>query len=206
MAVIETSVCGPGASHVLRAMFEARKRVFVDLLKWDVPVLDGRFELDQFDDPRATYVIVADPTAGHLASARLLETVRPHILGSLFAELCHGPVPAGPDIAEITRFWLDPGAGASGRRTARNRLVSALAAHALDQGIRTYTGVAELGWLQQILAFGWDCRPLGPPRNIGGRWLGALAIAIAGDTPERLARNGIWVDEPLAPVALSNAA
>ena len=79
-------------------------------------------------------------------------------------------------------------------------------AHALQRGIRAYTGVAELGWLQQILAFGWDCRPLGAPRNIGGRVLGALAIAIGPDTPALLDRSGIWADEDVAATALSQAA
>jgi len=71
-------------------------------------------------------------------------------------------------------------------------LVSALAWHALEQGIRTYTGVAEISWLQQILAFGWDCRPLGAPLRHASGVLGALAIEIGPDTPERLAANGIW--------------
>ena len=47
-------------NDVLRAMFAARKEVFVDLLKWDLPVLDGRFEIDQFDTPAAHYLILAD--------------------------------------------------------------------------------------------------------------------------------------------------
>ena len=64
---------------VLRSMFEARKRVFVDLLKWDVPVLDGRFEVDQFDTPEAVYLVLADESANHQASARLLRTDRSHI-------------------------------------------------------------------------------------------------------------------------------
>src|SRR3546814_5947244 len=34
----------------MRAMFAARKEVFIDLLKWDLPVLAGAYELDQFDD------------------------------------------------------------------------------------------------------------------------------------------------------------
>ena len=38
----------------LRSMFEARKRVFIDLLKWDIPALADRYELDQFDDEDAT--------------------------------------------------------------------------------------------------------------------------------------------------------
>jgi len=38
-----------GEDALLRAMFSERKRVFVDLLGWDIPVLDGRFEIDQFE-------------------------------------------------------------------------------------------------------------------------------------------------------------
>jgi N-acyl-L-homoserine lactone synthetase len=137
----------PQAAATLQAMFAARKRVFVDLLGWDVPVLEGRYEIDQFDDRAADYLIVADPLGRHLASARLLATTRPHILDSLFPELCSGDAPRGPAVREITRFCLDPRVGARARREARNVLVSALVAHALASGIETYTGVAELGWL-----------------------------------------------------------
>lgn len=206
MAIIDSGIREPDQSQVLKSMFEARKRVFVDLLKWDLPVLDGRFEVDQFDDPNATYVIVADSSGQHLGSARLLETTRPHILGNLFPELCSAPVPTGPEVLEITRFCLDRALGASERLQVRNRLVSALVAHALQCGIRTYTGVAEMGWLQQILAFGWDCRPLGLPRSLGGRMAGALAISINPDTPVLLKRNGIWIEEDVAETALPKAA
>ncbi|HVH48371.1 MAG TPA: acyl-homoserine-lactone synthase, partial [Sphingomicrobium sp.] len=51
----------------MRTMFEARKRVFIDLLKWDIPALADRFELDQFDNVDATYLIVTDPDGEHLA-------------------------------------------------------------------------------------------------------------------------------------------
>lgn len=192
--------------RLLRQMFEARKQVFVDLLKWDVPVLDGRFELDGFDDEHATYIIVTDCEGNHLGSARLLPTIRPHILGDLFPELCAGPVPAGADIFEITRFCLGRTQGAGGRRETRNRLVSALVSHALEHGIRNYTGVAEIGWLQQILAFGWDCRPLGTPHRLGGRLTGALAISVTAETPELLDRNGIWPADALEPVRFAVAA
>src|SRR3546814_5070352 len=59
---------------VLAAMFEARKRVFVDLLGWDVPVLAGRFEVDQFDDVHARYLVLTDRQGSHLGSARLLRS------------------------------------------------------------------------------------------------------------------------------------
>lgn len=181
----------PAKEPLLQAMFEARKQVFVDLLRWDVPVLDGRYEIDQFDDEHAVYLIVTDRAGNHLGSARLLPTSRPHILDSLFPGLCAGEPPRSPDCFEITRFCLGRNQSARKRLETRNRLVSAIAHYALENGIGTYTGVAELAWLQQILAFGWQCRPLGLPQVIGGRTLGALRIDIDADTPALLAANGI---------------
>lgn len=181
---------------LLKAMFEARKQVFVDLLKWDVPVVDGRYEIDQFDNEHAVYLIVADPSGQHLGSARLLPTTRPHILDSLFPGLCAGEPPRAADCFEITRFCLGRNQNAKERLETRNRLVSALAQYALEHGISTYTGVAELAWLQQILAFGWRCRPLGLPRLVGGRTLGALRIDIDPETPALLAANGIVSPAP----------
>jgi N-acyl-L-homoserine lactone synthetase len=192
MIVIGSQGREPGNESLLQAMFEARKQIFVDLLKWDVPVLDGRFEIDQFDDEHAIYLIAADADGQHLGSARLLPTTRPHILDSLFPRLCSGDPPRSDDCFEITRFCLGRNQNARQRLETRNRLVSALAQYGLETGISTYTGVAELGWLQQILAFGWRCRPLGLPRPIDGRTLGALRIDIDADTPALLAANGIF--------------
>lgn len=186
-----TDPAGRAEDAVLRGMFEARKRVFVDLLGWDVPVLAGRYELDQFDDPHARYLVLASPDHAHQASARLLPTMRPHILDTLFAELCDGVPPRGEGIFEITRFCLDPRPSAPERRQHRDALVLALAHYALEHGITSYTGVAELGWLRQILGFGWRCRPLGPARRIGATTLGALQIEITNDTPVLLAAFGI---------------
>jgi len=201
-----TSIVRPSEDRVLRAMFAARKRVFVDLLGWDVPVLAERYEVDQFDDEHAEYLVIETADGRHAASVRLLDTARPHILGSLFPNLCDGPVPEGHKVREITRFCLDPQFRAPERREARNGLVSALVEHALASGIETYTGVAEIGWLQQILAFGWRCRPLGLPRSIGGRTLGALSIAITAETPALLEASGIYRPTRTAPARALQAA
>lgn len=178
-------------TQVLLSMFEARKSVFVDLLKWDVPVLDDRYEVDRFDDRLCRYVIVADEDGRHLASARLLPTTRPHILGDIYAPLCEGPIPRGCEIFEITRFCLDRRLGATRRREARDSLVCALVDHALATRIETFTAVAETGWFRKIERFGWDCRALGSPRRIDGHELRAIRIAIHSDTPARLATSGI---------------
>jgi acyl-homoserine lactone synthase len=192
MVQITERVPQPLADETLRGMFEARKRVFVDLLKWDVPVLEGRFELDQFDDEHAVYLVVRGSSGEHLASARLLETERPHILDTLFPDLCAVAVPRGPAVREITRFCLDRRLSAARRLAVRNMLVSALVDHALAQGITVYTGVAEFGWLQQILAFGWRCRPLGLPTVRDRRTLGALRIEISAETPALMTRTGVY--------------
>ena len=177
--------------QLLRAMFEARKRVFIDLLKWDLPVLADRFEIDHFDDPHATYLIVGDQDGGHLASARLLPTTRPALLDGLFPGLVNGIPPSGPDIFEITRFCLSPGIGARQRRIARDILLVGLAKHALANDIHTYTGVAELGWFRQIQTFGWDCHALCEPVLHQGQALVALRIDIDCSTVAKLAAAGI---------------
>ena len=192
MLIIEPGRSGMPADSTLRAMFEDRKSIFVDLLKWDVPVVEDRFEVDQFDDDFATYIIIADETGDHLGSARLLPTNRPHILGDLFACLCASSPPTGSQIFEITRFCLSRRQNTARRLQTRNQLVSALVWHALEAGIQTYTGVAEVSWLQQILAFGWNCWPLGAPARFDGGMIGALAITIDRQTPDLLAENGIW--------------
>ena len=206
MVTLADSVPDPVRFPPLRGMFEARKRVFVDLLKWDVPVLEGRYEVDQFDDDHAAYLIVADADGGHAGSTRLLKTTHPHILDTLFPDLCAVPPPQGPDVLEITRFCLDRTQNARDRLETRNVLVSALVRYALEHGVATYTGVAEMGWLQQILAFGWRCRPLGLPRLADGKLLGALRIDISDETPALLAANGIYRPGPIEQLALLQAA
>lgn len=191
IALIETQSSRLRA-QVLRRMFEARRSVFVDLLGWDVPVLDGKYEIDEFDNAHARYLILADANLNHLGSVRLLATDRPHILDTLFPALCAGPVPSGRDIFEVTRFCLDRSLNAGQRRRVRDQLVTALTAHALGNGIGTYTGVAEGTWLNQILRFGWQATRLGQPMPELHGNLGALRIEIDETTPSRLAATGMW--------------
>jgi len=178
-------------------MFEERKRVFVDLLGWDIPTLADRYEIDQFDDDEAVYIVVTDAAGNHSGSARLLRTDRPHILGTIFPGLCREAVPAGPEIREITRFCIARSLRATERRAVRNRLISALVEHALAAGITAYSGVAERGWFEQIRDFGWDCVPLGYGEVGDERGLAAMRIAITPNTPDLLRAAGIFVNTSL---------
>jgi N-acyl-L-homoserine lactone synthetase len=197
MIRVFTDISGPGASPAVDNMFRDRKRVFVDLLKWNVPVVAGEFEVDQFDTGHAVYLVHADEHSRHLGSMRLLSTDRAHLLGSLFPYLSDGVVPTGRDILEITRGCLAPDLRAAERLRVRNGLITAAVRYGLLRGIRSFTCVADSGWLRQIPGLGWDCAPLGAPRPVGGVLTGALKIDLNERTVATLQASGIYRSAPL---------
>lgn len=183
---------GPVRDALLAEMYRERKRVFVDLLGWDVPVLAGEYELDQYDGPSTRYLIMASPEGRHCGSMRLLPTDGPTILGEIFPFLCDGPVPATSACWEISRFCLSRDLRAAERRVVRDQLVTAAVAFALEHAINAYVCVADIAWLSQILAFGWHCDPLGLPRQLPCGTTGAMRIRIASDTPALMEAAGTW--------------
>ncbi len=177
----------------LLSMFEERKLVFVDLLKWDLTITDGRFEIDQFDDEFAIYLLASHEDGSHLGSMRLLRTDRPHILGNFFSHLSDKPIPTGPDTLEVTRLCLSPQLRAVERRYVRNQLISALTDYALTNCIHTLTGVARTSWLAQIQRMGWRCETLGAVQPVDGSLTGAFRIDLDRNTTRGLAATGIYV-------------
>ncbi len=193
MTIEETTAPAAPEDAAMRAMYAARKRVFIDQLGWDLPVLAGLYELDAFDTPDADYIILMGQDGRHRASARILPTQRSHLLGDLYPHLCDAGVPRGETIREISRFCIDPDQDAAARRIARDELVSALADHAISHGITDYTAIAEQRWFEKIAAFGWRCEALGEPRGAGKSALRALRISIDSGTIADLTRTGIYV-------------
>ena len=104
-------------------------------------------------------------------------------------------MPLHGNFREITRFCIEPTLPRGDRRKARNELVSALADHALANGIAGYTAVAPMPWFRQIADFGWQCHPLGPSEMIDGQELVALQIGIDRNTREDLERTDIYCGE-----------
>lgn len=176
---------------LLRSMFADRKRLFVDLFGWDVPVIDGKYEIDQFDNADTVYLIVADEDGGHEASIWLLPSTRPHMLGMLFPHLCPLGVPVDIATWESTRLCLPQRHGAARRRELRNLLFSAMVDFALERGIERYSGVIPDPFRKEVLSLGWQAEPLGPAVRIPGGPIGAFLIHIRPDTPERLRWTGI---------------
>ena len=184
----------PAYAQALETMFVDRKRLFVDLLGWDVPVVDGRFEMDRFDGVDACYLIACDTAGDHVGSMRLLPTTRPHLLDTLFAELCDAGVPRGDAIFEITRLCLPARLGAAERLRVRNLLISAMIDHALECGIAVLTGVVQADFRLTVLSMGWDCSALGLERLIGRHLLGAFRLEIDVSTRELVRATGIYAE------------
>lgn len=181
-----------GHQPLLRSMFADRKRLFVDFFGWDVPVIDGRYEVDQFDNFHTVYVIATDDDGEHEASIRLFPSDQPHMLSTLFAHLCPFGVPVGRKIWESTRLCLPRRHGAQKRRELRNQLFSAVVDYALERGIDQLTGVIPESFRKELLAMGWQAEPLGPAMRDTTGMIGAFLIHVRPDTPERLRWTGVY--------------
>lgn len=168
---------------LLDGMFRDRKKVFVDRLKWDVPVIDGVYEKDEFDTDDAVYLIAVNPETGtHQGSMRFLPTTGPHLLKDVFPSLCEGELPQGDDTWEITRLCTAPQIKGEDARNVRRHLSIAMIEFAILYGAARLTMVTHMDYLSHLLAVGWECRPLGMPKEFHGQMLGAMEISITPAT------------------------
>ena len=162
---------------LVRAMHRDRKRVFVDRYGWNVPVVDGDQEIDQFDTGDAVYLIASDDGRQHLGSTRLLPTTAPHLLSDLFPQLAGGMVPRGPAIMEMTRLVYSPDiSDPLLLDRVRMTLRVAVMEYALRSGIGHYTAIVRMEFLPTILSAGWTAMPLGLPTAIDGEMTAAVLI------------------------------
>lgn len=184
---------------LLRSMFADRKRLFVDLYGWNIPVVDNAYEIDQFDDAHTAYVIATAEDGRHDASLRLYPSDRPHMLSELFPHLCPMGVPSGATIWETTRLCLPQRHRAERRRELRHRLFSATIDYAIANGIDRLTGVIPEPFRRELLAMGWQAEPLGPAVRIDGSQVGAFQVRVDHDTPQRLRWTGVYREADLTP-------
>ena len=171
----------------LETMHRDRKRIFVDQMKWDLPCPDGVHEADQFDTADAIYLLAADPRSrAHLGSVRLLPTTSPHLLSSIFPQLCDTELPVGPDVWEITRLCTAPNLDRESAMQVRSHLTLAVVEFALLYGVSQYTAVTYIGMVPGLLSVGWNCEPLGLPKTVGADTLTALSIRVTPSTLQML--------------------
>jgi N-acyl-L-homoserine lactone synthetase len=103
--VVMPSARASKSAEVLEFM-KIRKDVFVDEFKWDVPNIVGDYEIDQFDLPDTTYLLLLDAGRKVVGGSRLTKTSGRHMMQEVFADLCTEPVPMGDDCFEISRSCI----------------------------------------------------------------------------------------------------
>lgn len=175
-------------------MHRQRKAVFVDGYGWNVPVR-GDMEVDGYDGEGTTYLIAKPGLSGAevIASARLLPTVRAHLMADLFVAACGGSVPSGPSIWEVSRFCVSPRVHSRRKRVELLwEMACGVMETALLYGVEKVTFVANAALLPLALQCGWSAVRLGPTLPDGEDQITAVAASI---TPEGLratrARLGI---------------
>ena len=85
-------------------MFEHRKILFHDQKQWDVKVIDGRFEIDEYDREDTVYLMSFDRRGQLVGSVRLLSTTTPHMMAGPFKPMFPDVDFTSPLIWEATRF------------------------------------------------------------------------------------------------------
>lgn len=178
-------------ASALMQMHHDRKRVFVDRLGWSLASRSSWLEVDDFDNDSAVYLLARDPATGrHMASVRLLPTTGPHMLSSLFPNLCACGVPAGEDCWEISRFLTCPPEVEGTSVVRLHRLLAiGLIEFALMKSISRYTLVTEAHRVPALLSIGWLVMPLGLATPCAGETLQALEIRVEEQVLARLRRK-----------------
>lgn len=171
----------------LRPMFELRKKVFHDLLGWDVTITDG-IEIDDFDNANPLYVLSCSEETGKLRGAlRLLPTTGPNMLDDTFPVLLdHGQEIRDSRIWESSRFCIDPDISqdrSSNQVTvAAAELMCAVGEMGLASGITKIVTVTDIFLERMFRRMGCPGERIGKPRKVGV----VTAIAVSWDVNEDL--------------------
>lgn len=191
------------AEHLdlVRQMHVHRRIVFMEQLGWRLEAQDG-LERDRFDTPEAIYLIETDISGAQvLQSARLLASLRPHLLSEVFSGLCIEGVPRGASIWEASRFCPAPSTPkGEARRRLLFRMIAAILETGLTCGIERITHVASAALAPLSMRAGWCVRPLGPPSRRGRDRVVALEAIVDREALERV-RQLHALEAPLTRIA-----
>ncbi|PJI42782.1 MAG: autoinducer synthase [Rhizobium sp.] len=173
----------------IAAMHRLRKRVFHDLLKWDVTVRDD-WEVDHYDDANPIYVMSYSADGQLRGSLRLLPTLGPNMLDDTFPILLGGrPEIRSAEIWESSRFCIEPEISqdrASNQVTiAAAELMCGVGEIGLASGLSHIVTVTDVFLERMFRRMGCPGERIAEPHKIGS----VHAVAVAWEvTPDLLAR------------------
>jgi acyl homoserine lactone synthase len=173
--IITSGLLSQFPSSTANALAHYRHRVFIERLCWQLPCSDG-LESDQFDRADTLYVLARDDAGAIHGCARLLPTVRPYLLGTVFPELLDGlPAPVSPRVWEISRF-------ASSSPSVTRSLLAATVERAAREGATRLLTMSPLGVERLLRRMGVHAQRAGAPVLMQGKKVFACSIEIDAQT------------------------
>ncbi|MDQ0455943.1 acyl-homoserine-lactone synthase [Rhizobium paknamense] len=191
----------------LEDMFRLRKKVFHDLLKWDVQV-DGDFEVDHYDDANPIYVLSYTPGTEKLRGAlRLLPTLGPNMLDDTFPVLLGDqPEIRSAAVWESSRFCIDPEISSDRSSNqvsiAAAEMMCGVGELGIASGLSHIVTVTDVFLERMFRRMGCPGERIADPQKIGS----VYAVAIAWEVSEDLLENMKKIAEipgRLLPAAMS---
>jgi acyl homoserine lactone synthase len=189
-------------AFILDQMFRLRKKVFADILGWNVPVI-GPFERDSYDSLCPAYLVWCNETRTRLyGGMRLMPTTGPTLLYDVFrATFPQAANLVAPGIWEGTRMCIDEEAIAddfpdvdAGR--AFSMLLLALCECALDHGIHTMISNYEPHLKRVYKRAGAEVDELGRADGYGKYPVCCGAFEVSERVLDRM-RASLGIDTPL---------
>lgn len=133
------------------AQHKLRHDIFINRMDYNVQTAD-RLEFDQFDTPRATYIVVMDDDHQRaIACCRLVPTVFPTMVGQLWPELLGGFDLARLGYLEATRIGVRQEATTMERREALGRVIQGVLNYASQERYRGVIGVMPVALFKASL-------------------------------------------------------
>lgn len=187
------------SNDLLEQNYRLRHRVFVDLQGWEaLRRPDGR-DVDGFDNPDATHIIITDH-GEVVGGSRFTPLDKPNLLQTVFNGLVQGDLPDVPSLgADWTRFYVRPDRREGRRRAPESAaLFCAMMEYALWQGYSFVTFVSSIYMLEHGTSVGWRITPLGDPAMIDGKPTIAAWIEVSETVLDNV-RRATGMSTPLIP-------
>lgn len=195
------------------AMHRLRKRVFHDLLGWDVEVRNS-WEIDDYDRANPLYVLSYDERGKLRGCLRLLPTLGPNMLDDTFPVLLGGrPQIRSAAIWESSRFCIDPEISqdrASNLVTlAAAELMCGVGELGLASGLTHIVTVTDVFLERMFKRMGCPGMRIGEPKRIGVVQAVAVSWEVSQDLLERMkavaAIDGSVLERPMTLTAAQAA-
>jgi acyl-homoserine lactone synthase len=160
-------------TRTLEQHFRLRHEIFVQERGWKEFDRDGIYEMDQYDNENATYLISVDEHDEVVGSSRIYPTALPHMMSEQFPALVDGAVLQRIDLVEFTRLAICK--SQRGTQIYYEQFLG-LQEFCLDQGMSGATTLVRTHRIPIVQKAGMNVIPLGLSQEIDGEMCTAILI------------------------------